>query len=797
MAFKPICGSRRSSNISKTGKANSAIAFKPTTKLPPNIVQYNESASAEKRKLKGVEMKKLTMECSLAVLALALMPLPALAQTTPSNAEAPQVTEEEAVPGDIVVTATRRNQRLQDVGLSITALGGEQLEARGINSFVDYGSSIPNLSFGATGDGSLGSRAITIRGIQGLGTTGFYIDETPVVDSVDPRIVDLERIEVLRGPQGTLFGARSMGGTVRLITRQPDANEFEGWVHAGVSYVEEGNVNYLVDGSLNIPLVADRLAVRVLGFYQSESGIFEKAVGPQPGAPTLIRQNVDDLQAYGGQIALRWQPTDGISITPRVMYQRVSQDAFPFADNDPGNFTQRRTFDIREGGYDEWILYSLNASADLGFGTVTSATSYFDRKIPEQEDYTGFVQAAFGLATPLSSTINRDLRFRRFVQEIRFVSDLSGPFQFTIGGFYSKSADQNNFVPASIIPGLNAATGAGDLAFTTVNQLDTRELAVFGEATVEIADGLKLTAGLRYFDNQQSFRQRSDGIFSGGPVTVDRPATSENGFNPKFLVEYRVNPNVLVYATAARGNRVGGFNGNLPPACDADLAAIGRTRADTQSFGSDSLWSYEAGVKTTLDNGRATINGSYFYIDWSNVQQGIRLQCGFPFTGNAGAARSQGFELEFTARPTRGMTFGMNVGYANARITEQGRGSPQPADSPVYQVPRWTVSTNLEYATQLTNDFEIYGRGDLAFVDKSFSANNNPLVPRVRPDYTLVDLRAGVRNDQYDFTLFVRNLTNERANLADNRSLGAETPGLQRIVTNRPRTIGVEARVRF
>lgn len=707
--------------------------------------------------------------------------------------------QDAVAPDEIVVTATKRSESLQSVGLSITAMSGDDLAAKGVASFADYGDSIPNLSYGATGDGSLGSRGIAIRGIQGAGATGFYIDDTPVPDSLDPQIVDLERIEVLRGPQGTLYGARSMGGTVRLITRQPDFSGVSGSLRGGLSFTKEGGVNYLTDGSLNLPVVNDLIAVSIQGFYSDETGVFDKRV--TGGGGSSLTKNVDDRRAYGGQIAVRIQPSDALTVTPRIWYQRTEQDGFPFADVSPGNFVQERAFDIDEGGYDEWTLYSLTGNYVTDFGTFTSSTSYFDRKTPETEDYTAFVQAIFELAEPLPAQIDRNLRLKRFVQELRFSSDFSGPFQIVAGVFYSSSRDYNDYLPASVVDGLDDALGAGgtlgDLAFTTTRHLRTKERAVFGEASLDLVEGLTATVGLRYFSNSQRYRERGDGIISGGPVSIDRDKTTENGVTPKFLIEYQANRDFLVYASAAKGYRVGGFNGDISPTCDADLDAIGTTRDQTLSYKSDSLWNYEVGTKASLFDRKLTANVAAFRIDWSNIQQNVLLPCGFPFIGNSGKARSTGFEVELNARPVQDLRIGLAIGYADAKIVQAGAGTPQLAGSPVYQVPEWTIATNAEYSVPVTTDFEGFLRGDYSFTDASYSANNDPLNPRKRPSYSLVDIRAGVRNETFEVAVYAKNLTDEHANLADNRSLAAEAPGLPRIVTNRPRTIGLEARYRF
>src|ERR1700729_3406383 len=257
------------------------------------------------------------MTLTLAVAVLGAAPVRAEMATTDAAAGSGSDALQE-----IVVTATKRSEDLQNVGLSITALTTAQLESKGVEQFFDYGNSIPNLSFAiGAADGSLAARGVALRGIQGVKTTRFYIQDTTVLETLDPHIVDVSRIEVLRGPQGTLYGAESMGGTVRIITAQPTATAFCGQMHVGTSATEHGSANGLVEGDVNLPLIDNTLAVRASGFYQFDSGFFDKGLGPESAPPTSTIHDVGSMEYYGGQIALRWEPMEGLAITPRVMYQ--------------------------------------------------------------------------------------------------------------------------------------------------------------------------------------------------------------------------------------------------------------------------------------------------------------------------------------------------------------------------------------------------------------------------------------------------------------------------------------------
>ncbi len=702
---------------------------------------------------------------------------------------------------EIVVTATKRSESIQTVGLSITAFDSKALESKGVVSFVDYASAVPNLSFSASGDGALAARSVALRGIQGRGTTGMYIDDTPIIDSLDPRVLDIDRVEILRGPQGTLYGARSMGGTIRLITKQPDLKTMSGEAHGSVSSTKEGGTNYLADGGINIPLANDRAGLRVSAFKQSDDGIFERAFGPRSAPPTSVRKNVDSSDIYGGQIALRWEPMDGLSITPRVMYEHTEIDGFPYADQRVNNFVQRQVFDLEEGGKDKWTLSSLTVNYQAGIGTFTSSTSYFDRTTFEHEDSSDVLQLYLGYPDLIPGPITLMRGLTRFAQEARFASAFTGPFQIVTGVFYSDGKVPRDYEWTGI-----GLTGVGvgatsDLALSFIDERKTTELAVFGEASYQVLPKLKATLGLRYFQNETTFSQNTDGFFYGGAQSAVEPKTSEDGVTPKYLLEYQATPDVMLYTSASKGFRIGGNNITLPTGpggCDADLAAIGLTNDDIRIFRSDTLWDYDVGLKSMFADRRMTLNISAFQIDWKDIQQNIALpNCGYGFTGNSGKARSKGFELALSARPVEQLTFGINAGYTDATITQRGPGSPQEVGSRVYQVPQWTGSVNIEYAAPMSGDYEGFARTDFSYTGSSLSANNDPLQGRERPSYRLLDARFGVRKGGYEVALFGKNLTNEHANLADNISIGAEYPGRPRLVVNRPRMIGIEARASF
>ncbi|MEM9623682.1 MAG: TonB-dependent receptor, partial [Pseudomonadota bacterium] len=748
----------------------------------------------------------------------------------------------------IVVTATKRSESLQDVPISVSAISGDDLEDRGITEFFEYAVTIPNLSFGAATDGILSGRSISLRGIVGENTTGFYIDDTPITETIDPRILDLERVEVLRGPSGTLYGARSLGGTIRQITRKPDTQEFDARVRAGISSTDESDdLNYLISGSTNIPL-SDRAAVILSGFYETKAGVFDRVVGTIPdhlgapatlaGPPDFVNEDVDEETTQAFQASFLFDVTDNLSIAPRIMYQKTELDGFPLADADPDNFDQVRDFNTPEGGEDEWTLYSLNINYETSVGTFTSATSYFDRETFEFEgsgSFINFLQAlpeadgGFGLfgtipVTPVASPIFQTLNFETTVQEFRFTSDFAGPFNMVLGAFYQDTDDEEAFQPRNFASGLEdnfaafqVAAGIpgevtdiwpfGDLVFTSNRPTEIEELGFFGEGTYQLSDRWAATVGVRWFDTEVKFSEQQAGLATGVPLADDAPLSSipatlgeqeEDGFIFKGSIEYQAAEDILVYASVAEGFRLGGANGSIPNSlgCPADLADLGLGGLDTSSYESDDLISYELGIKAKLGE-RSRLNATVFSIDFDDIQQPVQLECGFQFVGNFGAAESQGVELEFTTQATDYLALHVNVGYTDAEFTETVLGGAVNTDGdPLQFVPEWTASLVADLT--VPNVFEaldFFALLDISYVDESLSLVNS--IPRVRDSYEQVNLRVGLRNEKYTATLFARNLTDEIANLADNRSLAAETPGRPRFVVSRPRTVGLELSVYF
>ena len=735
---------------------------------------------------------------------------------------------------EIIVTATKRETSLQDTPMSITALGEFELQRIGAEGIFDYGVKIPNLGFSNEADGRFNAGSPAIRGVAGggvVGATGFYIDDIPVPEYMNPRVSDLARVEVLRGPQGTLYGARSMGGTVRVITNQAQTDEFGGYLRSSISDVKEGDINWRVDGSVNAPLVEGVLGMRALLYYAQNSGVFDRAWIPGSSRPAFDTvSNVDDDEYYGGSIEFVWNASERISIRPRFMYQRTDSDNLPLADLSPGNFDVPRHNNIGEPGTEEWWLGSVTINMDTGFGELVSTTAKFDREVGEYEDQTGTLDgllfAASGLPEPhIPSQLFEAEEDSSFIHETRFIADFGDlPFDdvaLTLGVFYEDREHILDY-PPSTAPGVNAQfTGAlnavltgivpgfpvpvppgllgTDVVFYTYDDQDTEELAVFGELTLRLTDALRLTAGARWSDTSIDYTSDRGGFVAGGPTILPATLQSSTEVVPKVLLELDVTEDMMVYGSASKGFRVGGVNLSVPELlCGDELESLQITNADIVSFDSDSLWNYELGVKSSWLDNRVNLNVSAFTIDWSDILQTNRLACGFQYVANSGEAENKGVEVELQAVPVDGLTLSMGLGYTDAKLTSGNALAGTQAGDRVTQVPEFTFNAAAEYSFPLAAGWEGYVRGDFSHYGDSLSANNDAIMPRVRPSFELLNLRLGAfQADSWEVSLFVRNVTNEHANLSDNRSIAAEKPGRPRIVTNRPRTFGLEFRKDF
>jgi iron complex outermembrane receptor protein len=704
--------------------------------------------------------------------------------TRESRANSPPTLQE------ITVTASRRSELLKDVPSSVTAIGQAQLDNLVASRFDDFVGQIPNISFAGNGRGN---RMIILRGISTSSndqnaTVATYIDDVSVGSStssaVGSRFVpdvdafDLNRIEVLRGPQGTLYGANSLGGLLKYVTTAPNTDRLELYGRSSGSATAHGGGGYSVNGGANLP-ISDTMALRISGFDTKEGGwIDDLATG---------ENNVNDLRTYGGRAALLFKPTDHLTLKASAIYQHYRTGGESTADISNistgaltyGPFEQFRS--TPEPQTMNFQLYSLSVDGDLGFGNLISSTAYTIGDTDRTRDYTRqwagmlpgipFYQNALSVGT------------RRFTEEIKLVSVANHELEWIVGTYYThEDSDALTIIdgqtsPGTVGPGLAGNMFQDDLV-STYNQI-----AGYGDMTVYLGDRFDITGGLRITHDQVKVVDSGGGFVNGGPY-VDTPAPNTDNATT-FLVTPRLHlsSNTMIYGRVASGFRPGGPNDVSPAAIAAGA---------TPGFKSDNLTNYEVGIKTSALNNRVTLDASIFDIDWRDIQ--IRTSSGgFFYIGNAGKASSKGAELTVGALPIDNLSVSLNFGYTDAKLTEAAPAIGGSAGDRLPNAPKFTVGGMVDYSFDLVGTM----RGDVGasyrFVGDRLADFNRNFAPRYdMGGYGTVDLRTGVKFDHYEVGLFARNVTDTRGVESASTNF---TPS--NITISRPRTIGIAITARY
>jgi outer membrane receptor protein involved in Fe transport len=732
---------------------------------------------------------------------------------------------------EVIVSAEKRDSTVQKTPISMTAITGADLQAQGVTDLVEVAQQVPGVSFKTSGPGQT---EFEMRGLTSTGgespTVGFYLDETALTPPamaqngkvvIDPNLFDLNRIEILRGPQGTLYGAGSMGGTIKLVTNQPDLQRFGVNAQAVLSDTDGGGFNHTENAMLNVPLAQGIAALRIVGTDSSISGWIDRdVVNPFPiettipattpgGKPTYLRSDVAAAplaQRFtdsnwetlrGGRASLLVKPLDALSIDAGILYQSIHQGALNTIDVPPGNEVHYQPFDVAEPFEDNFNLYTLTAKYDFDGFQIVSATSNWTRHQLQTQDiseamqfYIGgflgpppnfpFTTAAGGLG---AGSISEDDYSRQVSEELRIASTGSGPWQWLAGGYYSSFHATSHVY--SYYDGFQALFGTNNLA-DNHRLLQIDQWALFGETSYLFADFLKGTLGLRYFTYHSNSATSVSGVSANGTSATLYGLAQNSGVSPKFNLAYIPNDNTTVYATVAKGFRPGGPNSPIPPPC---------APAPTQ-FGPDSVWSYELGEKMKFLDSRLSVNGDVYYEDWSNIQQQVAPGCGYKFTTNAGKARVYGAELEIAVIPVVGLTLSQSVGYTHATnsttVTEAGVVS----GDRLLDVPEVTANTTVtyRYPLPLAQSSNLVVRLNNSYVDsiQDITFSRNTL-----PSYDLLNSRVGVETDRWSAMLFVDNLTDKKALLSDTGALSANVSIFNRVATNQPRTVGVDLNYRF
>ena len=792
-------------------------------------------------------MKEVTFGVGIGLATLALM---SEAHAQDATAASPNAADGIT---DIVVTATRSSERLSRVPVSVTAFDQAKLDEEGVRSVDDVARLTPGVVFTRTG--FAGNNQIAIRGISstvGASTTGVYIDDTPIqVRSLGfasatayPEVFDLARVEILRGPQGTLFGAGSQGGTVRFISPQPGLEDYSGYARAELSFTENGSPNWELGAAVGGPLVEDQLGFRASIWRRHEGGFVDK-VSQFDGS--VLEKDANSRNALAARFALGMKPADWLTITPSVYYQRsTAHGSSQYMDriSDPGRGIFRNAEPILSRFTDRFILPSLNIEADLGAFTLTSVTSKFIRRARPLQDYTltfpafllGFNIFRDNLFIPRvpDYTVGSLYQAKQdnFTQEVRL--QLSRPEAGLTGiiGVFIQRARQttrqtfidpllpelvSSYFPGATVeqifgvPMIDATT-----SYVATDTAKDDQEALFGELTYSVTDRLKLTAGARYSSTSLDYSTSQAGPWARVASLSTAGKQKEKPFTPKFGVTYEFDNSNMVYATAAKGFRVGGVNKPIPvvnDACRRTLDTFGLTQ-EVAPYNSDNVWSYEVGAKNSnLLGGRLQLYTSAYYIKWSKIQQSVPLpNCGFNFVGNLGSAVSKGVDVQFQAKIVDGLQLGGSVAYNSAYYTETVLGAPSgPSgtrgiivnDGNALPTAPWMVTLNADFEHEFATDWRGY-----AHLTYTYQSRNDRLLPqqdRATLSYSpdtfdgqathLVNLRTGVQMSGFDLSLFANNLLNAHPRLTrNNRASGALIFFSTTFV---PRTIGVTGTYKF
>ncbi len=755
----------------------------------------------------------------------------ASAQTMVTTSDGQRVLLEE-----IIVTANRRAERLLEVPASIAAYSQEKMDDLGVRQIEDITRLTPGLNFTRQSYFSGSNTNISIRGIQsndGAATTGIYIDDVPIQvrslgfssANVYPKIFDLERVEVLRGPQGTLFGAGAEGGAVRFITGQPDMDTLRLYGRAELAFTENGAPSYEAGAAVSTPVTVGKLAFRGSAWYRRDGGWVDR-MNPQTGARAEKNANAQDSKA--AKLALTWAPTENLRLTPALYYQDIDIDdttGYWESLSVPADGVFRTGYALAQPQHDRYYLPSLTINADFGSVALTAVTAYFDRDQNEVRDYTNF-DSEIARTGPYVSLPGQQApgffgeKQKNFSQEIRLQSNEGdGPLTWVVGGFYShekqrsSQRNQDGYIDQLIRRATGGAFNVaswfgvpllpGDLLYDSRTRSTTEQIAGFGQVDYALTDKLKATIGLRVAHLKISHAQNAAGPFAGG-VLNSQGSTAETPVTPKFGLTYQVNPDLMIYGTAAKGFRAGGAQTAVPASfCGSDLASLGLKSSPT-SYDSDNVWSYEGGTKGTLLGGRATVEASGYYIKWKDVQRSVWLPtCGSSFINNAGSITSKGFDLSLQGRVMADLSLGVVLGYTDASFDQTVLGGAGAVlaekGQAAFDGPRFTMTVTGQYDFALGNGPDAYARADYTFSSKA--PLDNPHVYSYDPVLTnapvinQVNLRLGVKLENMDLSVFANNLTDSHPALG--RFHHFRGSPLTTNATLRPRTFGLTGVYRY
>lgn len=763
----------------------------------------NSKVATKTRGLSALSLKLLASSCLVGLSA----PV-ALAQSAGTQIET------------ITVTSQKREQSLQDVSLSVQVLDELYLEEQLITDFEEYAAQLPSVSFNSVGPGSA---QIYIRGLSDGGdgnfsgsqsSVGLYLDDQPVTAigrNLDVHIYDIARIEVLGGPQGTLYGANSQAGTLRIITNAPDPNGFEAGYDLSVETVENGGTGYGAEGMINLPL-GQNAALRLVGWFDESAGYIDNVAasrtftrsGITVDNAAFVEEDFNEESTSGARAAFSIDLNDSWTATARVLHQ--SQETEGVWDHDPedvGDLQVERYFE--DSAEDEFTQFGLGLEGEIGGLGLAYAGSILDREVEYNNDYSEYAEYssyidyytcyyAYDYAIGAYSfyacedpriQFNELSTYDRETHELRFTTPEDRRLRAIAGVFYQRAEHDYDLrwnIP-TIMPGMAID---GDQAYFITDQVrEDTEQALFGEVTFDLTEQVSITGGARFYETESSIEGFVGTVFSSSPqVDVD---TSESGNLFKLNLTYTPSDNLLFYGTISEGFRPGGVNrtstSNIP-----------------LTYESDVVTNYEFGWKTTLADGSLRFNGALFRMDWEDIQitrfDPSESQLGL--TQNAGQAEVTGIEADAIWRATENWTFTAAAAWMDAELTEDFfqdittiGGTPDAASgTELPYVPSFKANLNGRYEF-VWNGFDSFFSGNYTYVGSSY--NDLFTASREEQDsYGVLSGSTGFGTDDWTLTLFVRNLTDERGELYRNA-----TDFDSRITTNQPRTYGVSLRQRF
>jgi outer membrane receptor protein involved in Fe transport len=707
---------------------------------------------------------------------------------------------------EVVVTAQRRVERLQDVPAAITSLSGENLSRRNVQGNADLVARVPGLSLDVQGPGE---STLSIRGVgtaYGLApAVSYYLNETPLdirtdgmtgVQDVD--FFDVERVEVLRGPQGTLYGSSSMGGALRVLTAQPDPTEFAAKAETGVSTMDGGGTGYMGKAAVNVPL-SDNAAIRFVGAYEHIPGYVDRAV---PGDwseanPDLAidERRINDADLLTGRILGMVQINDKVKITPSIWYSEIDAGGNSEYYTNLPRFTTAGTYPNPSNS--KAVNGNLLVEADLGFANLISSSSVLTRDVENNRDLSLLMvnlAPLFGLPDSGYPTLDRFTSDNEgLIQEVRLTSP--GDQRLTwVAGVYFSRFEQNS---VELLDSEEFATAIGQVddtsLYTFEQEVIDRQGAVFVDLTYAATPKLDLTVGARYYELRSSLENVQTGVLAA--PNQPRIRAEANGTSPRAVVAYRATDDLMIYATAGRGYRPGGPNVGLPEGIGCELVDAYQPLYDP-----DSVWNYELGAKTEFLQRRLSINVALYHIDWKDVQQAVADPgCGYVIVANVGEARSQGIEAEILMRPIDNLTLSAAASYTDAEFTSIADAyqlaSAATTGDPLPGIPRKKFNVDAQYGRELGDDRSWFVRADwtwLSSVPTGFTTQNR------RPSYDMIGATAAYRIGRYELSLYGRNLTNEDGVVDIIDGATNSIDGVFRTqISTPPRTIGLNLAVDF